>query len=320
MARSRPTCRARPGSRPPPAASVVLLVSALVIGLTSFLGCGKRAPTEPRPSPGGPPSGGVDTSAIEAAIARSGLDADALFPLGEVSLADTAALTTSGVVAPVAFRRFIPRADYRYAYAFADLDSAGQPRRVVTLRCKYQKGMLQLVKQLAPQDPTPADSSDRLVDKVMNAEWMRNIELRRDSSASPWTVTAVSEVFLLVDDHRGCADCHAWLDEVRLQSGAVDVTLHDDALALDSLIHLGAGKPATVTARSRNDVHVVLLHDASGSHVLRRIAPNVFSGSMTIGGPGLRHFTVEAISDSTLFDDVVRASQHGWTFLYAVDP
>jgi len=41
---------------------------------------------------------------------------------------------------------------------------------------------------------------------------------------------------------------------------------------------------------------------------------------MTTGTPGLHHFTVEALSDSTLFDDVVSASQHGWTFLYAVDP
>ena len=57
-----------------------------------------------------------------------------------------------------------------------------------------------------------------------------------------------------------------------------------------------------------------------GSHVLRRMAPNYFSGTMAIGPPGLRHFTVEALSDSSLFDDNVRVSQHGLTFLYRVDP
>ena len=75
-----------------------------------------------------------------------------------------------------------------------------------------------------------------------------------------------------------------------------------------------------VTARSRNDAHIVLLHDAAGSHVLRRITPNVFSGTLAIGIPGLHHFTVEALSDSSLVDDKVRVSQHGWTFLYRVDP
>jgi hypothetical protein len=241
-------------------------------------------------------------------------------PAGEVSLADTADLKTGARVAPLAFRRTITRADYGNAYTFSDLDGFGRPRRVVALRCKYLKGMLQLVKQYAPDDPTPADSSDRLADKTMNADWMRNIELRRANGASPWIVQSVSEVLLLVDDKRICLDCHAEIEEVRLQSGAVDVTLQGNALALDSLIRVGQGRTTMVTARSRNDAHVVLLTDALGTRVMRRIAPNVYSASMATGAPGLRHFTVEAISDSSLFDDAAPVSQHGWTILYSVDP
>ncbi|MGH7730765.1 MAG: hypothetical protein ACRENJ_05875 [Candidatus Eiseniibacteriota bacterium] len=293
---------------------------AALLGMASFAGCGKRAPTEPVPGPPPPSPAPSDTAAIDAAIAQSGLDADGLFPLGEVSLGDGAQLTTSAAVTTLAFRRTIPRSDYANTYEFSNPDTAGKPRRVVSLRCKYQKGKLQLVHQLAPQDPTPGDSSARLVDKVMNADWMRTIELRRDVPTGGWRVTAASEVFLLVDDHRTCADCHAWIEEVRLQSGTVDVTLRDNDLTLDSLIHLGADAPATVTARSRNDVHVVLLHDASGSHVLPRVAPNHFSGAMAVGAAGLRHLTVEALSDSSLFDDRAPVSQHGWTFHYVVNP
>lgn len=285
---------------------------ALVLTVAPFAGCGRTSLMTPQPA--------VDTSAVAAAIVLSGLDADALFPAGEVSLADTADFKTGALVAPVAFRRTIASADYANGYTFSDLDGFGRPRRVVALRCKYQKGKLQLVKQLAPDDPTPTDSSDRLVDKVMNADWMRNIELRRAHGNSPWVVTAVSEVFLLVDDKRVCLDCHAEIEEVRLQSGVLDVTLQGNALALDSLIRVEQGRITTVTARSRNDVHVVLLTDAAGTRIMRRIAPNVFSASMVTGSPGLRHFTVEALSDSTLFDEAAPVSQHGWTILYSVDP
>lgn len=286
---------------------------ALVLTVAPFGGCGSKTPV-------GPQSSAVDTSAIVAAIVQSGLDADALFPAGEVSLADTADLKTGAAVAPLAFRRTIARADYGNGYTFSQNDAAGRPLRVIALRCKYQKGMLQLVKQYAPQDPTPADSSDRLVDKVMDADWMRNIELRRANASSPWVVKSVSEALLIVDDKRVCFDCHAEIEEVRLQSGAVDVTLTGNALALDTLIRVDQGRATNVTARSKNDVHVVLLTDAAGTRIMRRIAPNVFSASMTTGAPGLRHFTVEAISDSSLFDDAVRVSQHGWTILYSVDP
>lgn len=286
---------------------------ALILTVAPFAGCGGKTPMRPQPA-------AVDTSAITAAITLSGLDADALFPAGEVSMADSADLKTGTLVAPVAFRRTIARADYGYGYTFSETDAAGRPLRVVALRCKYQKGMLQLVKQYAPDDPTPADSSDRLVDKVMDADWMRNIELRRANGNSPWIVRSVSEVLLIVDDKRVCADCHAEIEEVRLQSGAVDVTLTGNALALDTLIRVAQGRTTTVTARSRNDAHVVLLTDALGTRIMRRIAPNVFSAAMATGAPGLRHFTVEALSDSSLFDDTVRVSQHGWTILYSVDP
>jgi hypothetical protein len=118
-----------------------------------------------------------------------------------------------------------------------------------------------------------------------------------------------------------CADCHAEIEEVRLQSGAVDVTLTGNALALDTLIRVAQGRTTTVTARSRNDAHVVLLTDALGTRIMRRTGqPNMFQASMATGAPGLRHFTVEALSDSSLFDDAVRVSQHGWTILYSVDP
>src|SRR5262245_11661517 len=246
-----------------------LALAALATALSAS--CGDNSPTRPHDPVA------VDTARIDAAIVASGLDADALTPLGEVALSGPGPgpIGTTAIVSPVAFRRWIPRADYSYRYTFSDSDGTGQPLRVVALRCKYQKGQLQLVKQYAPQDPTPADSLDRLVDKGMNADWMRSVELRRVDSSGPWIVTGVSEVVLIVDDHRVCTDCHAKLQEVRLQAGALDMVLTGNDLQLDSLLHVTAGTPATVTARAANDAHVVLVTDASGTRVLPRVAPNL---------------------------------------------
>jgi hypothetical protein len=312
-----PPATRRPGSRP--RLTALLAIAALA---APFAGCSSKTPTGP-----GTPAG-VDTTAINAAIVASGLDADALFPPYEVSLADSATLVVMGGVArksaatatTLAFRRMVSRTDFVTGYQFSDSDGTGQPLRVVSLRCKYQKGVFQLVTQLAPQDPTPADSSDRLIDKYLNGDWMRNIELRRADAASPWVVTAASPVYLGVDDKRVCSDCHAELVEVRLQSGILDLTLHGNALALDSIIHLSAASAASITARSANDGHVVVLHDAAGARILRRSAPNEFTGTLAMGGVGQHHFSVEVLSDSTLFDDRVRVSTHGWQFLYDVRP
>jgi hypothetical protein len=289
----------------------VALAAALLVA--AFAGCGSDTPTGPTGEVA------VDTAAVADAIRASGLDADALFPPYEVSLADTAS-KTAGTATTLAFRRWVTQTTYGNRYEPYELDPMGRPLRVVSLRCKYQKSMLQLVTQLAPQDPTPGDSSDRLIDKYLNQDWMRNVELRRASASSPWVVTAVSPVLLVVDDKRVCADCHADLVEVHLQSGSLDRTLQANSLALDSIIHLTAGQPTTITARSRNDLHIVVLHDAGGSRLLRRSAPNRFTGTLTPGGPGRHHFTVEILSDSTVFDDRVRVSQHGWQFLYDVSP
>jgi hypothetical protein len=289
------------------------LVAAILVAAW-LPGCGSDSPTGPTPDQA------VDTAGVDAAIAASGFDADALFPSWEISLADTATLKVAGGFPAIAFRRPIPRYDKIYNYEVTEFDRTGRPLTVVAGRCKYQKGVLQLVRQLAPDDPTPADSSDRLIDKTMNADWMRMVRVQRADAQSPWTVTAVGPVLLVVDDKRVCATCHADLVLVRLQAGPVDVMLNGNSMAIDSVLQLPAGAIATVTATSSNDAHVVLLHDEAGSHVLRRSAPNVFSGRLTIGGSGLRHFTVEVLSDSSLFDDAVRVSQHGWTFPYRVAP
>lgn len=319
MARPLPALPPAPRSRSASPLAALVAIAALA---APFAGCGSKTPT----GPGAPAS--VDTTAISAAIVASGLDADALFPPYEVSLADTAALMVMGGVVrksaatatTLAFRRMVTRTDYFTGYEFSDSDGTGQPLRVLSRSCKYQKGVFQLVTQLAPQDPTPADSSDRLINKYLNGDWMRDIELRRASATSPWAVTAVSPVYLGVDDKRVCADCHAELEEVRLQSGILDLTLHGNSLALDSIPHLSAAKAATIIARSRNDRHIVVLYDVAGGRVMRRSAPNEFTATLTLGGPGQHHFAVEVLSDSTLFDDHVRVSTHGWQFLYQVDP
>jgi hypothetical protein len=277
--------------------------------LGAISGCGKDSTT-------GPPFAVEDTSKVALTIDQSGLTAASLFPLGEVPLGGV-----GGSNDPVAFRRSLNQTDIEREYAFADT-VAGVPQSVIAMVCKYQKGTFQVVRQYAPQDPTPADSSDRLLDKVLHADWFRNVLLHRDgTSPTGWRVVNASEAYLLVDDHRACFDCHGEILQAQIQLPGGPMTLPITPLvAVDSLVHVSGSGPWTVTAVARRDDNIVILHDSQGSRRLLRTAPATFTGTVELGSPGLRHFTIEAFSDSSLIDDVTPLTQGGYTFLFAVDP
>jgi hypothetical protein len=286
----------------------------IVMAAAVFAGCGGRAPTGP------PAPTSVDTTAIQAAITASGLDVDLLFP-SEVLLADTASLSAAALITPLAIRRAgLTTDDLAPGYAYGDTDGTGQPRRVVVARSRTRHGTLQIVTQFLPQDPTPLDSSDRIVDKAIDAGWARMFELQRAGSSAPWRVSGVSRALHTVVDAGACTPCAARLEELHIESGIVDVTFPGDLGGIDSLLHLVVSIPTRVTARVSNDAHLVLLHDASGRRVLRRVAPRQFAGALAADAPGLRHFTVEVISDSALVDDATPVSQHGLTIPYIADP
>jgi hypothetical protein len=285
-------------------------VSLAILTLVSFGACGK-SPNGPHP-----PTFVEDTAKIELTWRASGFASDALYPVGEFAIADAARPE------PVAFRRGVQRFDEVVGYTFSD-SVAGRPQSVRVMVCKYVKSTTQVVKRYAPQDPTPADSSDRLVDKLANGDSFQTLLLRRDATtATGWRVSALSEHYLVIDDHRPCVDCHAKIHEVRVTQGAQDHVMPiSDFIGVDSLVHVSAGMPVEVTATIDNSAHLVLLHDASGSRRLAATAPGspMFQAALVLGGSGLRHFTIESVSDSSVYADSVHVSEQGYTFTIAVD-
>ncbi len=277
-------------------------VSIVALWLVMIAACSRTGgPSQPQPHV-------EDTTRIVLAIEQSGYAADALYPTGEVPIADATHPE------PVAFRRTLERIDRFNAYTFSEPDANGVPAIVTVMVCKYPKARIQVVRQYAPQDPTPDDSTDRVFDKLAYADWIRYLRLRRDATMpAGWRVLAVSEAWLLVDNKRGC--CNTEVVGVRLRQGAVEIDMPvSNATGIDSLIAVGTD-PITVSVTTANPDDVVLLHDAAGAQRLASIGGNVYEGPLTLLPGGLRHFTVEALTDSSVADSTVRVSQHGFTMM-----
>ena len=262
------------------------------------------------------PNGPSLESQVWSAVEQSGLLDDDLFPTGEFPL-DGA----GGASDPVATRRSFTHVDYVQQFVFGDT-VMGEPQSAIVKVCDYLKGNLQVVQQYAPQDPTPADSSDRLLDKVYNGDWFRNALVRRDATQpSGWRVVNVSQGLTLVDDHHPCVVCRSNFEQLQLDlpGGPVQLSLNTN-LPIDSLIHVTGSGPYTLTARTTHDDDVVLLHDAQGSRRMPRTGPNTYTGALTLGAPGQRTFTVEAFPESVMTVPSYVITQSGWTYTIAVDP
>jgi hypothetical protein len=284
---------------------VPLTLSLLAcVGLSLLGGCGKDHVT----SPSGPALEAQVWDAVEA----SGLLDDELFPTGEFPLAGA-----GGASDPVAARRSFTHVDYVQQFVFGDT-VLGVPQTAIVKVCDYLKGELQIVQQYAPQDPTPADlERSPAGTRCTTATGSGTRLVRRDATQrSGWRVVNVSSGFTLstIISRRHMP----FLGRRRLlETHALPVS---EALPIDSLLHVSGSGPFTLTARTTHDDDVVWLHDALGSRRLPPMGTNTYSGSLALGAPGLRTFTVEALPESVVTVPSYLITQEGWTYTIAVDP
>ena len=303
--------------------SLKLACAALLIAVASS-GCGSNSPS----GPGAPAS--VDETETAAALALTPeLIDDGQLESGDIGMVSSgpAFEGTLTAIHPLRFWRFISRVDRRFEFAFSDTDSTGRPTRAIATVRKTLRGSFVIV---AGDSGGGSDSTRRVIRKPLLDHWTRRLLLVRvqreaaeqtdGGSRSVWRVAATSGVNVRSDLPTD-RDAHAHIESIRIQSGALDTTIADASqlFRLRNLLRVEAGAQVTLTVTTTRNDDIVFLMARWSRFRLASNGDGTYTGTWTVPGDGgVRHFGVNALSRSTLWDDTAPYDSHAWIFPYVV--
>jgi hypothetical protein len=298
---------------------------AVALAVAAIAGCGGSSPSGPTTTT----TASEDQAESYAALAAAPeLIDDGLLEREDVGFVRSAPAFdgTLASIHPLRFWRVIRRIDKQFEIAFSDTDSTGRPTRAIATVRKTLHGTFVIV--AGDSGGGRSDSTRRVVRKPLLDHWTRRLQLvrvpRRDDEAgkdrSVWRVAATSGVNVSSDLPEDPA-AHAQIQSIRIQSGALDTTIVNprELFRLRQILKVEAGASVTLTVTtSRNDDIVFLM--AYWSRF--RLAPQgdgTYSGTFRVPRDrGVRHFGVNALARSTLWDDAAPYDSHAWIFPYAV--
>jgi hypothetical protein len=224
---------------------------------------------------------------------------------------------TLAAIRPFYFWRTLTSETISWDVAFSDTDDTGHPATAVVTVHRHLIGNLNIIPASAG-DSTHADSTS-VIHKPHDDLWTRHVLLKRvpfgSAGATHWRFAGTSLVDIVSSTNT------TQIQSVRVQSTGLDTTLTDPAafFLLRGVMRVNPSDSVRVTVTTNHANDVVLLHHAG----FRRRFRNNGDGTYTIKwltGPlgGWRHFGVDAIAHTTLFDDTAVYDSNRWFIPFAV--
>ncbi len=260
-------------------------------------------------------------------------------------------LSATVAIDPITFSRRVRVTDQSFEFAFADTDTTGRPTLAILTVHKDMTGVFRILaddttggfnppvtirKPISERwtrrlqferdtssgggddngddddDDDGDDDSARRLGRDETAGGLGNGHGHgrgRGGNRARWELTAVSGIEI---DTEGFQDR---ILSLRLEGSGLDTTITDalELFPVAGLPTLAPGSVMTITATTASSDDIVLLLSRNRRIRLQSNGDNTYSGTFTVPESfGCHHFGVNALSDSTLFDDTAPYNSETW--------